>query len=243
MRLGVLGPGVVQVVGRDERQLEVAREPDEVLLRAALDLEAVVHELDVDVVAARRCRAARRPPRAPRRTSRSAAWSGSRSRAAGRDDEALAVGRAAARGRCGATSCTPGRGEAIELIRKRLCMPSVVLGEHRHVGVGAAAGDVVAAAVAPADLRAVGAVGARRDVGLDADDRLDARALRLLPELVGAEDVAVVGRRERGHPHPRRLAEEVADAGRPVEHGVLRVHVQVHEVLVWSRGGLGRHRG
>ena len=79
VRLGVLGPRVVQVVGRDERQLEVAREPDEVLLRAPLDVEAVVHELDVDVLVAEDVAQLARPPRGPRRTSRSAAWSGSRS--------------------------------------------------------------------------------------------------------------------------------------------------------------------
>ena len=41
---------VVQVVGRDERQPQVTGEADEVALGAALDLEAVVHQLDVDVV-------------------------------------------------------------------------------------------------------------------------------------------------------------------------------------------------
>ena len=36
--------------------------------------------------------------------------------------------------------------------RNRLCMPSVVSAQHRHVGVGAAAGDVVAALLAASPL-------------------------------------------------------------------------------------------
>jgi hypothetical protein len=111
--------------------------------------------------------------------------------------------------------------------------------EQRHVGVGAGAGDVVLAAVTPAHPRPVLPSGPWGDVGLDAHDRLDAVLLRLLPELVGAEDVAVVGRRDRGHPHPRGLGEEVFDLGGTVEHRVLGVHVKVHEGV--AARGAGRH--
>ena len=76
-------------------------------------------------------------------------------------------------------------------------MPSVVSDEQRHVRVRARARDVVVAAVAPAHAGLVGAVRARRDVRLGADDRLDAGVGRLLPEVVGAEDVAVVGDGDR----------------------------------------------
>ena len=47
------------------------------------------------------------------------------------------------------------------------------LAEQRHVGVGAAAGDVVVAAVVPAHPLALVARGVGREVGLHADDRLD----------------------------------------------------------------------
>ena len=57
-------------------------------------------------------------------------------------------------------------------------MPSVVLGEHRDVGVGAATGHVVGAAVAPLDPTPLEPAGARRQVGLDADDRPDAAGPR-----------------------------------------------------------------
>ncbi len=238
VRLGVLGLGVVQVVGRDEREPQVAGQTDQVALGAALDLEAVVHQLDVDVVGTEDvAQLARHLARLVVEPEPQLGLDLAR-RAAGRDDEALAVG-----GEQLAVDARPLRVDLIErgdrAHPEEVVHADVVLGQHRHVGVGAATGDVVAPAVAPADLGAVGAVRAGRDVGLDADDRLDPRALRLLPELVGAEDVAVVGRREGRHAHPGRLGEEVADAGRPVEHGVLRVHVEVHEVLVSFAGRLG----
>jgi hypothetical protein len=105
----------------------------------------------------------------------------------------------------------------------------VVLCQQRHVRVGAGSGHVVAPAIAPLDAGAVEPAGARRDVGLEPDDGLDAVPLPGLPELVGAEQVAVVGGRERRHLLAGRLGEQVVDAGCPVEHRVLGVDVQVHE--------------
>ena len=87
------------------------------------------------------------------------------------------------------------------------------------------------------DPGAVEAVGARGEVGLDADDRLDPGGLGLLPEVVGAEHVAVVGHRQRRHAHPGGLGEQVVEPGRAVEHGVLGVHVQVHERVAGSHAG------
>ena len=52
MGLGVLGAGVVQVVGRDQRQAEVLGQPQQVLLDAPLDAEAVVHQLGEEVLRA-----------------------------------------------------------------------------------------------------------------------------------------------------------------------------------------------
>ena len=105
------------------------------------------------------------------------------------------------------------------------------LGEQRHVRVGARARDVVVGLLgrAPPHARLVGAVRARGDVRLDADDRLDAGILRGLVELERREGVAVVGDRDRRHALADRLLDERADAGGPVEHRVLAVHVQVNE--------------
>jgi hypothetical protein len=46
---------------------------------------------------------------------------------------------------------------------------------------------------------------------------------------VGAEDVAVVGHRQRWHAHLGGAFEQFAQLGGPVEHGVLGMHVQVNE--------------
>ena len=124
--------------------------------------------------------------------------------------------------------------------RAELEQPVHALGarrEHRHVGVGAAARDVVLAAVAPAHPGLVEPA-AGGDVGLGADDRLDAVRRRLLPEVVGAEHVAVVGHRQRRHAELGGAGEQLVEARRAVEHGVLGVHVQVHErVLLDPRLG------
>ena len=76
VRLGVLGVGVVQVVGRQQRQVEVLRELQQVVLDAALDVEAVVHELAEEVLRAEDVAVVRRRPCGPRRTGRAAAASG-----------------------------------------------------------------------------------------------------------------------------------------------------------------------
>ena len=60
---------------------------------------------------------------------------------------------------------------------------------------------------------------------------LTPRALRRLVELERAEHVAVVGHRQRRHPEPDRLVEQLPDPGRTVEHGELGVHVQVDEAV------------
>ena len=158
--------------------------------------------------------------------------------AAGRRDQPVAVGREQ-------LAVHPGLVEVALEAGERGHPEEVVhaargAGEQRHVGVGARARDVVLAALAPAHPGAVLPRRARSDVCLDADDRLDAVLLRLLPELVRPEDVPVVRRRDRGHPHPRGLGEEVVDLGGTVEHRVLGVHVEVHE-RVAARGRAGRH--
>ena len=53
----------------------------------------------------------------------------------------------------------------------------------------------------------------RGEVGLHADDRLDAGGGGLAVEVVGAEDVAVVGHRERRHAHARRSRRTARSAG------------------------------
>jgi hypothetical protein len=112
------------------------------------------------------------------------------------------------------------------------------LGEHRDVGVCAAARHVVDAAVAPLHAASLRPVRSRRQIGLDADDRPDSTGFRRRVELVRPEHVAVIGDRDCRHLHPRRLVEQLRDPRRPVEHRELGVDVQVHERV--ARGV--RHR-
>ena len=113
--------------------------------------------------------------------------------------------------------------------------PLGVLGQQRHVGVHLTR--VVVADRLPAEGGALALVpAARREVALHADDRLDPVRLGLAPELVGAEDVAVVGHRQRRHAHPGRLREQVVQPRRTVEHRELGVRVQVDEAVGGSGG-------
>jgi hypothetical protein len=115
----------------------------------------------------------------------------------------------------------------------------VVVAQQRHVRVGATAGDVILALVlfAPAHAGLVCARGSRRDIGLDADDRLDALVGGPLPEVERPEEVAMVRGGQGGHAQPLGLIEEFPEARRAVQHGVLGVVVEVDERVV-----AGSHR-
>ena len=110
-------------------------------------------------------------------------------------------------------------------------MPCGGLAPHRHVGVRAGTGHVVALLIRRAPLHAglVAAVRAGRDVRLESDDRFDAGRVRRLVELERGEGVAVIGHRDGRHPVVRSGLGHRRDLRRPVEHRVLAVHVQVDE--------------
>jgi hypothetical protein len=107
-----------------------------------------------------------------------------------------------------------------------------VLGQHGHVRVRAVGRDVVGpvARSAPEHRLLVEPV-LRREIGLDADDRLHAGRPGLLVEAERAEHVAVVGHRDGGHAQAGGLGEQRLELGCAVEHRVLRVHVEVHEPI------------
>ncbi len=73
--------------------------------------------------------------------------------------------------------------------------------------------------------RADGTVEARplHEVGLHADDRLDPVLVRRLDEFDDAVEVSVIGDRYRRLPVIRRRGDNVGDARRSVEEGVLGV--------------------
>ena len=77
----------------------------------------------------------------------------------------------------------------------------------------------------------------RGDVGLHPDDGLQPFLPRPLVEVPGAEHAPVVGERQAGHLLLFRLANQVRQAVRAVEKGVLRVGVEVDEAHCAESGG------
>ena len=223
----VAGVGVVRVVGGDRRDAEVLGQPQQPVADPGLDREAVVHQLEEEVVGAEDVlEVAGRGPGLlvvadpepgldlPRRAA------GGADQAGGVLGEQLAVGA----GLVEEPLDRGARGQPEQVVHAL-----GGLGQQGHVGVGAAAGHVVVAAVVPADPLAVEAGGVRGEVGLHADDRLDPGGARLGVEVVGAEHVAVVGHRDGVHAELGGAGEHLPEPGRPVQHGVLGVHVQMDE--------------
>ena len=219
----------MKVIGRHERQVEFFRQPDEVTHRALLDVDAVVHDLGEEVALAEdvlelRCGLLGLLVLAEAQARLNLATDASR----GRDEtRCVAAEELAVHARLEVIALDRGqRGEAEQVVHAL-----VVLREQGHVGVRTRAADVILALLtgAPAHPRLVAAVGSRRDVRLGADDRLHAVGCGLLPEVVGAEHVAMVGDGDCGHPLGRHRLHELAHPRGTVEHGVLAVHVEVHE--------------
>ncbi|CAB4531400.1 unannotated protein [freshwater metagenome] len=102
------------------------------------------------------------------------------------------------------------------------------LAEHRKVRICSAGRDIVFTAVRPLHgLLVVSSLG--REVGLEADDCLDVPVLGLFPHLKRAEQGSVVCHRNGGHLLRHHLVQKATDASGAVEHGVVRVHVQMDE--------------
>ncbi len=232
---------VVQVVRGDERETEILREPDEIRHDALLDPETVIHDLgevvllaeDVTELGGGRDRLAILAEPEPRLHLAA--------RASGGRDQAFAVGLQQFAVHAGLEVVALDRGETGE--PEQVVHSGGALGQQRHVRVGARAGDVVSPAVAPAHAGLVGAVGAGRQVGLGADDRLHAGVARLAPEVECAEVVAVVGDRDGGHPLLGDRRHQVGDARCSVQHRVLAVNVQVHEGIAVRHALSGRWDG
>ena len=74
----------------------------------------------------------------------------------------------------------------------------------------------------------------RRHVGLDTDDRLDPGLRRRLIKFNRAVQVAVIGNRDRRHPHFGRLFHQLLHPHRAVEKRILGVEMEMNE-------GVGGH--
>jgi hypothetical protein len=236
VRGGIVRAGVVRVVGHHERQRQVPGNPAQAISHPVLDLQPVIHDLDEEVA---------RPE--------DVTVGGSRGHglvvlaqlqpglhltggAAGGGDDALGVGREQfpVHPRLAEKAFERGqRGQPEQVVHALRG-----LGEQRHVGVRTGAGHVVILLrrrAPPHRLAEPAVLG--RHIGLDPDDRLDARGARLGPEVVGAVDVAVVGDRDGRHARALAGAEHVLEPCGAVQHRVLGVHMQMHKPAI--SGGSG----
>ncbi len=225
---GVAGD-VVAVVGGQRRDVKLAADLEQTLTHPPFDVEAVVHQLEEVVV--------RPEDLSPSggRLQRLAVVAEPQPRlhlagraAGGGDDARRVLGDELGVHPRPLAELTLERGQRRQL--EQIAQPCRILGDHRQMGVGPAARDVVTflARITPENALGVEA-GTRSDIGLDADDRLDAEFGRLAVELAGAEHVSVIGHPDRGHLQALCLGEHRRDLRGTVQHRVFGVVVEVHE--------------
>ncbi len=245
---GIVRVHVMQVVGGDQGQLEVLRDAQQVVADPPLDVEAVVHQLAVEVAGAEDVaelggRFERLVVLAEPQVGLHLAGG-----AAGGGEQAFAV--AVQQFAVGARLVEEALQRTQRAEPEQVVHALGVLRPHGHVGVGALGRHVVAGAIAELDALAFAAVGLRGEVCLQADDRLHRAALGHLVPLVGAEQVAVIGDRQGRHAHLLAALDQVFESRRAIEHRVLGMAVQMHEPighrgfdLHASGGGPGRSPG
>ena len=101
------------------------------------------------------------------------------------------------------------------------------------MGVCATCGDIVLATFCPLDSLLL-ETRTWCDVGLQPDDGFHSLGVHGLVEVIGAEEIAVVSHCDRRHTLSGSLTRKILQSRRAIKHGVLRMHMQVHEVLVAS---------
>ena len=221
--------GIVQVVGGNVGQVQLLCQAVQVLLHVTFDVEAVVHDLAVEVVLAEDIAEVAGGLQRLVELAQAQARLNLAGGATSSRDQALRVGlqHIAVHARLVQLTLERSNGGGTEEVVHTLSG----LGPHGHVGVGATTGHIIAGAVAPAHTRTVGTVRAGGQVGLHADDGLNVVGLGLAPEVEGAEEETVVAGGHGAHAQLLGIAEEVAQARGTVQHGVLGVHVQVRKVF------------
>ena len=220
LRGGVVAGQVVGVVRRHGRDAGLLREPEEVRQDLPLLREAVVHHLDEVAVLAEEVVVLQGRPLRPAVVARPEPLGDLRVQASRERDEPRVVllEELPVHPRLVVEA---GQVRLRDEVRQ-VAVPLGRLREKREVVV-------VPLAVERPHGFAVEAR-ARRDVGLDAEDRLHARLERRRLELVRAEHVPVVGDGDGVHPEVLHLMDQVLDAVGAVQEGVLGVQVEMNEV-------------
>ena len=241
--LAIIALHVVRVVGGHEWRVHELRDLKNLLVGASLNVNAVIHDLDVEVLRAENipkfCGLSHGLVPLPQAQAR---LHGTR-RAAREHDEALVeLAQQLLVGTRPLAELTIRRGvgtQAEEVMHARR-----VVGDKGQVIVGAARTHVVRALpwLAPQDLLTIKARGPRRHVGLEADDGLDARVLAVRVEVEGSEEVTVIRQADRGLPQTGGLLRHRFLLRCSIEHRILGVVGEVHEgishasiLLSWAR--------
>ncbi len=227
------------VVGGQQRGSDALGQPDQLGVGAALLFETVILELDEEVLPPEDVLQPGGQGNGPLGVALEESLGDHSPQAAGAGDHSVVV----------ALEQLPVRSRLIEVAleiggRRQLEQVFVarpVLRQQGQVVVELVAALALAAPVvdpAPPDRPLEAALGGL--IGLDADDRLDARLAGRLVEIQDAVHVAVVGDPDRGLTVGHRSGDDVGHPGRTIEHGELGVLVQVGERCAHRRLRLPR---
>ena len=237
----VLGD-VVRVIGDQQRNVQPLGQPQQVGSHLLLDRDTMVHQLaevvllaEDGLVGTRGLAGLLELPQA-----QSGLHLARRASGGGNDATGILGHQFAVHAGLHVVALVGGQGGQPEQVVE----PLRVLGPHRHVGVAATSGHILAAlririarvAGGSPEFLHPGLASTRGNIGLDTDDRLDQRVLISvvllgdLEELVGAKHVAVVGHGDRRHALTSHLGKELLVAGSTIQHRVLSVSVKVDEV-------------
>ena len=217
VRLGLVLAHVVEVVGHDERQPDLGRQLDQLLVEPALLGQAVVLELEEEPVLAEDVAVLAGDLAGELPVVDLEGLGDLAAQARRQPDQPGAVARQVLAVDAGLVVVPVEVGVGGEPAEVLVARP--VLGEQDQVE-GLAVGLALLVGHRPA-----------RDVGLDAEDRLDALGLRRLVERDRAIERAVVGDRERIHAVLGGRVHQLRDPAEAVEETELGVHVEVGEVV------------
>ena len=215
VRLGILGPHVVGIVGGDERQIEAPGDIHDAGAGGLLLGDPMVLELEEIVVAAEYLQVLARHGFSAVRIAAQDGLLQFSTQACGQADQPLGV--------LGEQLLVDARPVVVALeVRRRHQLDQVPIAglvagqQHQVIGIPVGAH----LAVVPRPLR---------HVHLAPDDRCDVRRLGPGVEIDDAVQHAVVGDAHRRLSHGAHLVDQLTDTCRAVEQRVLRVRVQVHE--------------
>ena len=220
----------MRVVGGHEGRVHELGDLEDLLVGASLDVDAVVHDLDVEVLRAENVAQLGGLSHGlvplPQTQAR---LHGARGASREHDEALVELAEQLLVGARPLAELAVRRGVGPQA--KEVVHAGRVVGDQSEVVVGAAGAHVVGALprLAPQDLLAIEARGPRRHVRLQADNRLDAGVLAVRVEVEGTEKITVIRQADRGLPETSGLLRHRFRLRRSVEHRILGVVVKVHE--------------